>query len=147
MGHIDIFANDGIFQPGCSNTTSLTPFWQMPLSQFNALVCSHGRAVELFRDSLISSCKAVAYECADYNTFKQVIMSKSWLIIPFPSFLMVFNCQCIFNFLHRETVILVARPILVAFQLECKRTCILAKQEQMLSFITPHQALLLFVVS
>jgi len=76
MGHIDIFANDGIFQPGCSNTTSLTPFWKMPLSQFNALVCSHGRAVELFMDSLISSCKSVAYECADYNTFKQV-MSKS----------------------------------------------------------------------
>lgn len=74
-GHVDIYANNGNFQPGCPyvepsiSLLELSPETSDPY----ALGCSHARAREIFRDSLISSCQAVAYECSDYDTFKQVI--------------------------------------------------------------------------
>ena len=59
MGHLDFYPNGGRFQPGCD-------------SIFSQASCSHSRARELFRDSLISACKLVAYECSDYKNFLQV---------------------------------------------------------------------------
>lgn len=76
MGHVDIYPNGGQVQPGCNNDKSRLP----PLFPiFNVLLdtesvkCSHKRAREIFRDSLVSACQAVAYECADYDSFLKVM--------------------------------------------------------------------------
>lgn len=84
-GHVDIYANNGNFQPGCPyvkpsiSLLELSPETSDPY----ALGCSHARAREIFRDSLISTCQAVAYECSDYDTFKKVklfpLFSKSFV--------------------------------------------------------------------
>ncbi len=71
MGHVDIYANGGKLQPGCNNQSSKVDFFDLSSSQED-VTCSHDRALELFRDSLVSSCEAVAYECTDYDSFLHV---------------------------------------------------------------------------
>lgn len=78
MSHLAYYANGGKEQPGCG------VFIDPPTGGFNAIptyvgdmvgdfICSHGRAFELFSDSLISTCQSVAYACDSYKNFQTVI--------------------------------------------------------------------------
>lgn len=79
MGHLDIYPNGGDTQPGCNVSSNPLSFLDSR-SDVNTERCSHNRARELFRDSLISTCQTVAYECTNYNSFIEVKL----LIILFP---------------------------------------------------------------
>lgn len=145
MGHVDFYPNGGLFQPGCINPIPPLAFWDIPIEAFHLLSCSHGRARELFRDYLVSSCPAVAYECPDYNTFQRV-MHDLYYDLLFIRIVFSYASWCVFYILFRETVILVAPVITSAFRLDCRPTSIPTKQERMFSFTTPHQILLHFAV-
>jgi len=79
MGHLDYYPNGGNFQPGCDGL-------------LHRASCSHNRARELFRDSLVSSCPKVGYECSDETSFQKVylvififlyiIFKENWIWIP-----------------------------------------------------------------
>eukprot|EP00058_Branchiostoma_floridae_P020329 XP_002605819.1 hypothetical protein BRAFLDRAFT_84304 [Branchiostoma floridae] len=57
MGHVDFYPNEGWNQPGCGRFT---------------LGCSHGRAYELYTESIISSgCQFSAYNCSNWQTFSK----------------------------------------------------------------------------
>jgi len=60
MGHLDFYPNGGYNQPGCEILSSGTSF----------LSCSHSRAVELYTDSIRSSCNFLSYECSSYEEFQ-----------------------------------------------------------------------------
>ena len=106
MGHIDIYVNGGQTQPGCTNASSSVPFYKRPMAEGELVSCSHHRALEIFRDSLVSTCQAVAYECADYNSFKQVIAA----------FIMYYNSQPYYTFIIILCIIIPKGKLLFMWQ-------------------------------
>lgn len=78
MGHLDFFPNGGQEQPGCLSLTVPPPDWFYNASYFaNIIACSHNRAIDLYADSLTSTCPFVAYECASYNNFLSVTLTNN----------------------------------------------------------------------
>ncbi|CAL4228683.1 unnamed protein product [Meganyctiphanes norvegica] len=76
MGNIDFYSNGGRFQPGCDPFSILNLVTQ-PGDNYGDLkkltVCSHERAIELYRDTIThalqQSCTYTAYECDNYEHF------------------------------------------------------------------------------
>lgn len=68
-GHVDFWPNGGTrSQPRCSGYSSFSPFGRL---------CSHIYAVELYAESVESSSAFVAVAAADWNSFKNGIVSET----------------------------------------------------------------------
>ncbi|CAL8143834.1 unnamed protein product [Orchesella dallaii] len=75
IGHVDIYPNRGIFQPGCRQTS---------LPSYDSLQCSHQRALEIFTESINDELSFVACRCP---TWTEVTLPKP-LLPPHPNFLL-----------------------------------------------------------
>ena len=76
VGHLDFYVNGGMQQPGCHlidiPLTAITA--SMVKAGRELVACNHLRSIEFFIDSLSPDADFVAYECADYGAFKQVLL-------------------------------------------------------------------------
>lgn len=63
-GDVDFWANGGAWQPGCPNDVDLTG------------ICSHGRAFELFAES-VKSGNFIARKCTDYDSYEKGLCSSN----------------------------------------------------------------------
>ena len=71
LGHLDVYLNGGKRQPGCQYTVDRITLSLIRRWAFMS-TCSHSRAIAVFSDSLVSTCRQVAYECSSYSDFEQV---------------------------------------------------------------------------
>lgn len=66
VGHMDFFPNGGHSQPGC---------WSLDKGVVKWLACSHYRSMELFTESIHTSCPFRAYKCKSYTDFDKGLCS------------------------------------------------------------------------
>jgi len=73
MGHLDFYPNGGAHQPGCPAVELPAGLSIDDIVDFGTglVACSHGRAYDLFTESLRSPVRPVAYECPSYHDFQQ----------------------------------------------------------------------------
>ncbi|KAL1773693.1 endothelial lipase [Sigmodon hispidus] len=70
VGHIDVYPNNGDYQPGCGLNDVLGSIAYGTITE--ALECEHERAVHLFVDSLVNQDQpSFAFQCTDSNRFKK----------------------------------------------------------------------------
>ncbi|XP_053226811.1 lipoprotein lipase [Podarcis raffonei] len=71
VGHVDIYPNGGIFQPGCNVAQALLLIAEGGLQDADQLLkCSHERSIHLFIDSLLYEEKPImAYRCNSKEAF------------------------------------------------------------------------------
>ncbi|XP_028147347.1 endothelial lipase-like isoform X2 [Diabrotica virgifera virgifera] len=66
VGHIDFYANGGMFQPGCPD---LNDMWKIGES----LYCNHGRAYHLFAESIVND---KAFKSVKCKSVQEAVVSK-----------------------------------------------------------------------
>ncbi|XP_053318967.1 lipoprotein lipase isoform X2 [Spea bombifrons] len=73
VGHVDIYPNGGIFQPGCNFGDTLRLIATSGFYDMDQIVkCSHERAIHLFIDSLLYEEKpSMAYRCNSKEAFEK----------------------------------------------------------------------------
>ncbi|XP_041085731.1 lipoprotein lipase-like [Polyodon spathula] len=71
VGHIDIYPNGGVFQPGCDLHKAMLMIAANGFADMDQIVkCSHERSIHLFIDSLLNEEKAsMAYRCSTKEAF------------------------------------------------------------------------------
>lgn len=79
-GHVDIFANNGREQVGCTDTIKDLVSSAEELVTFTGIngaidpfVCSHVRAAEYFVESINSLCPFSAYTCSSWLNFQKSV--------------------------------------------------------------------------
>merc|ERR1739838_1203036 len=73
VGHVDIYPNGGIDQPGCTFRYAIDMIRQFGINNLDQIVkCAHERSVHLFIDSLVNRQQAsMAYRCNSQNAFNR----------------------------------------------------------------------------
>ncbi|XP_057696491.1 lipoprotein lipase isoform X1 [Corythoichthys intestinalis] len=74
VGHVDIYPNGGIFQPGCNLRGALEKIATFGLFAAigDAVKCEHERSIHLFIDSLLNEWEAAkAYRCGSNDMFNR----------------------------------------------------------------------------
>lgn len=70
LGHIDFYPNGGSSQPGCK-----------PVPDIYGAACSHGRSIEFFAESIVSTKGFYAYNCKDYDEFHTGFCKSNYLLM------------------------------------------------------------------
>ncbi|XP_064607037.1 pancreatic lipase-related protein 2-like [Liolophura sinensis] len=75
LGHLDFYPNGGTQQPGCPSHPYITGIKDVFTLHFKDVVhtvdCSHNRAIYLFTESIVNSCRFLGHPCSTKEKFDQ----------------------------------------------------------------------------